>query len=197
VLLDEVVAVVEAQSITLSEVAAEARIQLVVSRGPDLADAELDRPLLAATLRRLVDERVVLAELERLKLFELDRTELEREQAKLRGRFPSTEAWSAFLLLVEMTEDEVTAVLGRGLRVARYLDNRLRLASQPRESELEEAARSRGALGSAQGLLRAQREELRRELQAEKLQRLLSELLSDLRRRSNVRVLDPLGGGRE
>ncbi|HET9751370.1 MAG TPA: hypothetical protein VFP52_00350, partial [Myxococcales bacterium] len=73
------------------------------------------------------------------------------------------------------------------LRVARYLDNRLKLAAQLRDSELDEAARG-------QKLSPAEREDLRRRLSQEKYQRLLAELLADLRKRATVRVLDPLDG---
>jgi hypothetical protein len=184
-LLDEVVAVVEAQTITLSELEAEARIQLVLLRGPQLADATLGRALLSATLRRLVDERIVLAEVERLRLFDLDKTDLEREQRRLREKFPTVVAYEAFLRQLELTDDEVGLLLARSLRVARYLDSRLRLSSQLRDAELEDAAK--GAT-----LSRAQREELRQRLQREKYERLLLELLGTLRRRASVRVLDAL-----
>ena len=74
-LVDEVVAVVDAHSVTLSELAAETRIHLVEQQGPQTASAQLDRPLLGASLRRLIQERVVLSEVERLKLFDLDHAE--------------------------------------------------------------------------------------------------------------------------
>ena len=198
-LLDEVVAVVEAQTITLSELEAETRIQLALLRGPQVVDVALGRTLLAASLRRLVDERVVLAEVERLRLFDLERNDLEREQKRLRERFSTIAAYEAFLRQLEMTDDEVGAVLARGLRVARYLDNRLRLPSQLRDSELDEAAKASGdpELTKDQPKARARREELRQRLQREKYQRLLTDLLADLRRRSSVRVLDTLGGTSE
>ncbi len=183
-LLDEVVAVVEAQTITLSELEAEARIQLVLLRGAQVADVSLGRALLAATLRRLVDERVVLAEVERLRLFDLDKLDLEREQRRLREKFPTAVAYETFLRQLELTDDEVGLVLARSLRVARYLDSRLRLPSQLRDAELDEAARGAGALS------KVQREELRQRLQRDKYERLLTELLAGLRSRAAVRVLD-------
>ena len=192
-LLDEVVAVVEAQTITLSELEAETRIQLALLRGPGVVDVALGRPLLAASLRRLVDERVVLAEVERLRLFDLDRNDVELAQKRLREKFGSIAAYEGFLRQLEMTDDEVGAVVARGLRVARYLDNRLRLPSQLRDSELDDAARAAGA----QALGKAQREELRMRLQREKYEKLLTDLLAELRRRSSVRILDSLGGTSE
>ena len=135
-LVDEVVAVVDAHSVTLSELAAETRIHLVEQQGPQMASAQLDRPLLAASLRRLVQERVVLSEVERLKLFDLDHAEVESALARLRARFPTASAWESFTRQVELTDDEIGAILARELRVARYLDNRLKLAAHLRDSEL-------------------------------------------------------------
>ncbi len=148
-LVDEVVAVVDAHSITLSELAAETRVRLVWAQGPAAAQAPLDRRILAASLRKTVEERVVLSEVERLKLFDLERSEVDE------------------------------------LRAGRYLDNRLKLAAQLRDSELEEAIHGNK-------LSAHEREMLRERLAQEKYQRLLQELLTSLRERTTVRILDPL-----
>jgi len=186
-LVDEVVAVVDAHSVTLSELAAETRIHLVEQQGPQMASAQLDRPLLAASLRRLVQERVVLSEVERLKLFDLDHAEVESALARLRARFPSASAWESFTRQVELTDDEIGAILTRELRVARYLDNRLKLAAQLRDSELEEAWKGQGGKGD--------REALRQRLSKEKYERLLTELLAELRRKASVRIVDAIDDG--
>ncbi len=189
-LVDEVVAVVDAHSITLSELAAETRIRLAVVQGPLAASAPLDRHLLGASLRKMVEERVVLSEIERLKLFDLERSEVEVLVARLRARFPSAADYETFTRGIELTEEEIGAVLARELRVARYLDNRLKLATQLRDSEVEDVVHGRK-------LTAPQRTLLRERLAQEKYQRLLTELLGSLRERATVRILDPLddGGG--
>jgi hypothetical protein len=183
-LIDEVVAVVDAHSVTLSELAAETRIRMVEQQGPQMASVALDRAILAASLRRLVEERVVLSEVERLKLFDIDHAEVESALARLRARFPGPAAWDAFTRQLELTNEEIAAILARELRVARYLDNRLKLAAQLRDSELDEAWKASGGQGD--------REALRQRLAKEKYQRMLSELLVELRRRATVRIVDPL-----
>ncbi|HUJ25718.1 MAG TPA: hypothetical protein VLW85_06855 [Myxococcales bacterium] len=187
-LVDEVVAVVETHSITLSELAAETRVRLVSSQGPAAASAQLDRRILAASLRKTVEERVVLAEVERLKLFDLERSEVEALVARFRARFAGEAEYEGFLRSIELTEDEVGSILARELRVGRYLDNRLQLAAKLRDSELAEAAQGRNLTASERELLRAR-------LSQEKYQRLLSELLAELRKRATVRILDPLDSG--
>ena len=189
-LIDEVVAVVESQTITLSELEAETRLRLVEQAGIADADALPDRALLAASLRRVIEERIVLAEVDRLKLFDLDRAEVDAAFARLRGKFGSQPRWESFARSLQLTDEEIAAVLAREIRVARYLDNRLKLAAQVRESELDEALRARGGDES-----HAAREELRQRLSREKYDRLLGELLGDLRRRAGVRVLDSLDSG--
>jgi len=187
-LLDEVVAVVEAHSITLSEVAAETRVRLAEAHGASAATLPLDRPMLAASLRRTIEERVVLSEVQRLRLFDLEAAEVDALLARLRARFASRAEYDAFARAIELTDDEIGAVLARELRVARYLDNRLKLAAQLRDSELLEATRGKK-------LTEPEREKLRERLADEKYQRLLRELLADLRKRATVRILDPLDGG--
>ena len=88
---------------------------------------------------------------------------------------------------MELTDDEIGAILARELRVARYLDNRLKLAAQLRDSELEEAWKGQGARGD--------REALRQRLSKEKYERLLTELLAELRRKASVRIVDPIDDG--
>jgi hypothetical protein len=187
-LVDEVVAVVGAHSITLSELVAETRIRLALAQGSQAAAGPLDRKLLGASLRKTVEERVVLSEIERLKLFDLDKAEVDLMMARLRARFATPQDYEAFTRAIELTEDEIGSVLARELRVARYLDNRLKLAAQLRDSELEDATRGRT-------LSAAEREMLKERLGQEKYQRLLQELLASLRERITVRILDPLDEG--
>jgi hypothetical protein len=184
-LVDEVVAVVDAHSITLSELQAETRIRLVEAEGASVAFLPLDRKLLAASLRKTVEERVVIAEVERLKLFDLDRSEVESLVARVRVKFPKETDWEAFTRFIELTDDEIGIIVARELRVARYLDNRLKLAAQVRDSEFAASEGSRKTSIS-------EREAAREKLAQEKYQRLLQDLLADLRKRATVRVLDPL-----
>lgn len=184
-LVDEVVAVVDAHSITLSELVAETRVRLVAAQGPAAAAAPLTGRILAASLRKTIDERVVLSEVERLKLFDLDRAEVDALLARLRAKFADEAQYEAFTRAVELTDEEIGAILARELRVGRYLDNRLKLAAQVRDSELDEELHGRKLSGAGRDALRAR-------LGEEKYQRLLAELLDGLQKRASVRVLDPL-----
>ena len=172
-LVDEVVAVVDAHTITLSELQAETRVRLVEAQGPVAAALPLDRPLLAASLRKTIDERIILAEIERLKLYDLDRAEVDSLLSRVRNRFANEAEWEAFTRKIELTDEEIAKILARELRVARYLENRLKLSAQIHDSDLPEGPG-------------------RERLAQEKYQRMLADLLDDLRKRVTVRVLDPL-----
>src|SRR5258708_36763937 len=102
-LVDEVVAVVDAHSITLSELAAETRIRLVAEQGPAAGGAVLDRQLLSASLRRTVEERIVLSEGERLKLFDLERSEVGGLMARVRALFAPLADYQAVARSIEPT----------------------------------------------------------------------------------------------
>jgi hypothetical protein len=184
-LVDEVVAVVDAHSIMLSELTAETRIRLADTEGAQAAFLPLDRRILAASLRTTIDERVILAEVERLRLFDLDRVEIDGLLTKLKTRFTTQAEWEAFTRSIEMTDDEIGLMLARELRVSRYLDNRLKLAAQLRDSELQSAQQGKP-------MTTPEREALRTRLSQEKYQRLLQDLLADLKKRTTVRILDPL-----
>jgi hypothetical protein len=188
-LVDEVVAAVAAHTITLSEVRAEARIQILQLHGARAALLEPDRPLLAATLQRMIDQRLVLTELENLRTFEVDRAEVEAGLIKLRARFPSLAGYEAFTRQLDMTDDEIGKVLARELRYARYIDSRLKLLGDLRKGEAEEACSKE--LRRAPSA--AEQEACSHRLLVERYRKLTEDVLLELRRRIDVRVIDPLG----
>ena len=187
-LLDEVVAVVAARSITLSEVRAEASIGLVQQHGAGASKAEPDRGLLAATLSRMVDQRLVLSELESLRAVDLDRTEVETAMIRFRAAVGPPERYEAFLRHIDLTDDEVSQVLGRQLRYARYIDSKAKLQATLRQGEAEEACQKQ--LGKEP--TPAELEQCTHRLQVERYRKLTEEVLSELRKRVDVRVIDPI-----
>jgi hypothetical protein len=163
-LLDEVVAVVAQATITLSEVRAEARIALIQERGAEAARLEPDRGLLAATLRRMINQRLVLSELDSLRTLETDRADLEAALARFRARVGSPEQYRALAQKLDLTDDEIGQVLSRQLRYARYIDSRVKLSGPAQEGAAELA----------------------------RYQKVTESVLAELRKRVDVRVLDPI-----
>ena len=187
-LVDEVVAVVSARSITLSEVRAEARIALVQQQGPGAARLEPDRGLLAATLQRMIDQRLVLGELESLRTFELERTEVEGAMLRFRPRVGPPDRYEAFLRHIDMTDDEVGQVLARQIRCARYIDSKAKLQGGMRTGEAGEAcAKELGRVPTT-----AELDACSQRLQLDRYRKITEAVLAELRKRTDVRVLDPI-----
>jgi hypothetical protein len=194
--VERVVAVVrapgssEATVITLTRLEAESRVALI-TRGATLAATQpLDGPALRAGLDWLVDEVLLAAEAARLQVFEVDAAEREGELARFRARLGGAATYAAFLARADLSEEELGAVLGRMLRVRRYVESRVTHAGQASESELsswldEHAA----ALGTRD------REVARAQLADRRVADEVAALLRDVRARAEVRLLGGLPAG--
>lgn len=191
--VEEVVAVVRnppgaaARPITLSRLTEEARIVLVSRGGAEAAFRPIDDRALAATLAWLVDQTLLSDEAARLQLAEVGRDQAAAELRRFQSRFADPGAWSRFLASTGLTEDEVSAVLARMLRVDRYLETRLGKGGAVDDLEVAAYARERGLQAES----RATREAVRARLGELKLEAALKDLLADLRSRADVRILEP------
>jgi hypothetical protein len=138
---EEVVAVVrgpgvaQPRVITLTRLEEEARIALVSRGGTAAATDPLDARALRAALEWVVDQTLLGDEVARLQIFEVSEQEVEAELRRFRERFASTGAYRAFLDRLELPEEEVAAVLRRGLRVDRYVESRAAAADPARTQE--------------------------------------------------------------
>lgn len=198
-LLDRVVAVFTTATdgtrevITLSDLEREARLALVSRGTPEAAEGELPQELLASALDWLLSELLVLEEAEQLDIARVDPAEIHAELDAFRARFPSDEAFRAFLERHEIARGDLARVARRRLVVGRYLDSRIRLAGGVSEGEVRSAYEQRlDELGGmewtdARRLLRAQLEKERRE-------EVVGGLVEALRSRAGVRILHRLEG---
>lgn len=189
VLLDEVIARVETRPITRSELELLARLGRARALGPaHLADA-VPPGELTRVLGRLVDELVVFTEANRLQVFEVAEGEVDRALAELRQRLGSAGV-DGLLEEFDLDERDLKELLRRELRVARYLEGRFRLASRPRDAEVQAALAAVGEMDPSAP--REDAEAVRARLARERFAALTREFVSDLRRRSRVQVLrDP------
>jgi muconolactone delta-isomerase len=198
--LDEVVAVVRSPSgetrlVTLSKLREEARVALVSRGAPDAAVAPLDGPALEAALEWIVDQILIADEVNRLRVFEVDRAEVLAELKRFRERFRRPEDYRAFLEASEITEEELMAVLRRMLRVQRYLDNRVMRTSRVPESEARAYYQEHRKDFDGLEYERA-REAVRAHLIEERVKAEVKSVLADLRGRSEIRVLVSFSPGK-
>jgi hypothetical protein len=199
--VEQVVAVVRTPAstqprvITLTRLEEEARIALISRGATEAARAELDAPALRAGLEWLIDQTLLLDEVVRLQVFEVDRGEVLEDLRRFQGRFASAADYRAFLERWDITEEELLVVLRRMLRVQRYVDSRVSGAARVREADVDRYLQEQG--GEARGSDRvAARAAARARLTQQRTLREVKALLADLRSRATIRVLEGFGGGK-
>lgn len=196
-IVEQVVAVVRTPAstqprvITLTRLQEEARIALVSRGATGAAEGDLDAPALSAGLEWLIDQILLLDEVVRLQVFEVERSDVLEELRRFQARFASAAAYRAFLTRCDVTEEELLVVLRRTLRVQRYVDSRVSGAGRVRDADVDRYLQERGLDPRA-----AVRDTIRAELAERRTQREVKALLAELRSRATIRVLEPFEGGK-
>lgn len=172
--IDRLVAVVGNDPIFLSDVREVVRLRLLNPEGPlaPLADApgasEESRALV-----RLINRRLVLAEVARYSQAPPPEADVERLMRAWAGRFTSVPAHDAAL---------VRAFLIESLRIDRYIDQRFTAAAQPTREEARAHYTGAAPFESVE-------EDVRRTLAEERRLAMVREWLKGLRERTLVRIL--------
>lgn len=191
--VEQVVAVVRNPSgaqprpIMLTRLEQEARVALVGQGAVEAAGAPLDAAALRAALRWLVDQLLVADEAARLQVDDVSREELELALRRFRARFADEAGYRRFLDAADLGEEDLAVSLARELRVARYLESRAGRSARVSDEELARFLDGRGAALGA----REAREAVRNRLAVEKVQAAVRQLVTDLRARADVRILEP------
>lgn len=191
--IEEIVAVVRnppgapPRAITLTRLTEEARIVLVSRGAVEAAFRPIDDKALAATLAWLLDQTLLADEAARLQIAEVSREQAAAELRRFQARFPDRAAFSRFLVASALTEEEVSGVLARTLRVDRYLETRLGKGAAVEETDVAAFAQQRGLPLES----RAAREAVRARLAELRMGTAVQELLAELRGRADVRILVP------
>ncbi len=191
--LERVVAVVRnpasaaPRPLTLTRLDEEARVTLVSQGAMQAAFAPLDTAARRAALRWLLDQWLVADEAARLKVDEVPRQEVQGALEAFRRRFASEGEYRRFLATLELQEEELATILGRGLRVQRFIDSRLGRSSRVSEDEVSRWLAGQGTLAPTP----AERDAARVRVAAERAQGQVKQLLAELRSRADIRVLVP------
>jgi hypothetical protein len=171
--------------LTLTRLDEEARIALVSQGATPAAFAPLDGAARRAALRWVIDQWLVADEALRLKVDEAPREEVEAALQAFRQRFPDPASYRRFLATSEVPEEELQAILARGVRVQRFLDSRLGRSGRVSEDDVSRALAGKGVASPAPG----EREAARARIAAERAQGQVKQILADLRSRADIRVL--------
>jgi len=183
--LDRVVAQVDGQVITLSDLRFEARVALVERGGAALAETPLDEATLRSALELAIAQRAAITEADRLGSFQVDAADVETRVRAFEGRFPDHAALERFLSGSGADRGQLAEVLGRALRAERALDARVRLRAQVNEADVRRAWEAAGSPGTFEQARTALREQLVRS----RYEAAAREELAKLRAAAQVRIV--------
>jgi hypothetical protein len=181
-LIERTLAIVGGQPITLSDARAAVAFGLVeTEQGPD--------PIPGATAR-LIDRELILREVQRYAPPAPDPAAVDARIADVRQRFPEAGSFERVLERHGFSLDRLRAWLRDDLRAQAYLAQRFASASMPADAEIAAAYALRRAEFDRQGMTFEQaRSMLRDQVVASRRRELITDWLSDLRRRTEVIIL--------
>lgn len=185
--LDRTLAIVGGQPITLSDARAAIALGLI--------DAPQSDDPIADAARQLVDRELILREVQRYAPAPPDAGAVEARLAEVEQRVGDAAALKRALDRHGLTETRLRAWVRDDLRSQAYLAQRFASASLPSDTEIAQAyTRSRAEFDKA-GLTFEQATPLVRErLVASRRRELIADWLSDLRRRTDVVIIQSASG---
>ena len=160
--IDRIVAVVAGQIVTQSDVTAFTSLGL------------------AGSLDDLIDRALELNEVRRVAPPEPATAAIEARMARIRARFPSTDALARALSAAGLDETALRVYAADDLRLASYLDERFSSAAQPGDEEVRQSVLEHPELTADEARLR---------LSSERRQTLVTAWVSELRRRADVVIV--------
>ncbi len=191
--VEEIVVSVGSRFLTRSDLEVEARVALVMGGGEAGAHSAIGEETVASVLDYLVNQLLIIEEVERLQVFEVDAKDIASEYERFVSSFPSQAELEAFLDALGVGPERLAAIFRRNLRVQRFLESRMRLAVRVEEDEvvafyIDNSERFPGRS------LDDMRDTIRARLFRERFDEAIRDLIDDLRGRSDVRVLaEPRG----
>lgn len=201
--VDRVVARVDSEVITQSELTAEARLVLLDAGNPNVAvRTELTPGLLSAVLRSMVHRALLMNERRRLQLGSVPDEEVAQDVERLARRFEDRDDFRIFVVDIGLADPDAgdlpyfrapAAIVNR-LRVerevSRFVDVRIRLNVVLNDRELRACFNANAKRFSKLTFEQAQ-PQIRVRLQQQKEERALTELLASLAQRAKIRVEPP------
>ena len=179
------VAQVDGQVITLSDLRFEARVALVERGGEVLAETPLDEATLRSALTLAIAQRAAGAEADRMGNFPLEPEDVEARVRRFEARFVDHAAFERFLDASGADLSQLREVLGRALRAERALDARVRLRAQVSDADVRQAWEAEGSPGTFDVVRAALREQLLRQ----RYEIAAREELAKLRTAAQVRII--------
>ncbi|HYH95997.1 hypothetical protein [Hyalangium sp.] len=134
--IDQVVAVIEGQVLTRSELEFETRVALVQQGALQASFAPLDDEALKDGLEMAINLRLQVLSADRLEAFPTEQAEVEARLGRFRASFEGEEAFQRFLVRSGADLKLLAEVLERRVRAERILDSRVQPRAQVSEAEV-------------------------------------------------------------
>lgn len=182
--IDRILAVVEGQLITLSDVRAVTRLALETA--PQSADP------IQVVLDKLIDRQLILVEVDRYAPPEPSTAEIDAQLLAVQKPYGDALALEIVLGQLGWARDDVRRYVRDELRIERYLQQRFNATIQPTDDELAAYYRIHSDQFTKDGVLAPYANvagEVRARFVSERRSALVSEWLSGLRRRANIQQL--------
>ena len=182
--IDRILAVVDTQIVTLSDVRAALRLELV----PE--DVSVDP--IGAVLQRLIDRRLMLAEVDRYAPPEPTPAAVDAAMAVVERRFKDALEMEIALNQSAMSREELRRYVRDTLRLETYFQQRFLTVAQPSEDEIQRYYRDHAAEFTVSGKpqpLETVRDTVRAAVIREQREVLVRQWVEGLRRRGSVQVL--------
>jgi len=186
---DRVVAIIEGQVLTLSELRFEARVALIQRAGAQALDLLLDEDTLRGALELAINQRIQVLNADRLQAFPAEPAEVQARLESFQAALGGAAALKQFLARHDVDAQGLEQVLARGLRAERILDSRIRLRAQVGETEVRRHFEQH-ADAYPEGY-EAARASIREKLVRERYGTLAAEELAQVRASAQVRRVAP------
>ena len=183
-IIDRVLAVVDTQLITLSDVRAGLKFGLV--------PADVSTDPIGAALQRLIDRRLMLAEVERYAPPEPPAAAVDAAVAAIEAKFGDALALEIALNQTAMSREELRRAIRDALRIDAYLQQRFAAVAQPSDDDLVRYYREHSAELTVDGRLRPLddvREIVHARVVEAQRAAVIQQWLDGLRRRATILVL--------
>lgn len=187
-IVDRTVAVVGTQTITASEVELQARLEQMFNNAPlDLSDEGL-----RTALQRLIEQRLIEADMKLAGLTIVEDREIDAAFDQLRTQRFAGMSLADALVRYGLEGRDVREFLGKQLRYTRYVEFRFRAGLQADEASIQAAYRKRFAGVASPPPVEEVRAELRQQVLDERAEEMLDERVRQLRADTRVVMLDPI-----
>lgn len=139
-LVDEVIATVQKDAITRSDLDRQAAVTIVKTSGPQALASPLDPNTLDFIRRLLINQALILQDVRRQPgaAQRIADDEAREEVKKFAARFPDVATYQQFMAAMDLTEDALKEVLLRDLRVDRFIKPKIKAAAPVPDNELRD-----------------------------------------------------------